>query len=474
MKKIHNIIYKIIIVFSTTCAISFIIVKPSNAKKTQIYGVDKNGVMNVPYINQHYGLWVDGKWEHTDWPGTYFEGSSTATFDAGGCGFASSAMAISYCLGEVINVPDIMNRECGFNGLAGNPDCGVLSAKKYGLKAEQLKNQTKDEVAKQLLSGNPVMVLEDHSIFGGGRQHYILLVGYVNGEFAAADPSGLFDRNSYLFSKKTHSWNTIDDGASHVSGAYTVFYANSQLLFKSIFDYDYYTTRYPEIKEKFGDDEMGAFNDFMENGLSEGRVASPVFDINYYMEHNPDLKELYKNDYQKYCTQFMKKGMKEGRRASEDFRVFDYKELHPELEDKYGDDLPKYYIHYVEKGWKRELASIKPELVYTNTKVTQTGSYGESIDEVMENANSFVSIGNTEITQSDLQNFSQIVYNIILSIGIVTAVLVGALLGIRFMTSGVEEKAETKALLVPYLIGCVVVFGAFAIWKLGVTVFQIL
>ena len=112
--------------------------------------------------------------------------------------------------------------------------------------------------------------------------------------------------------------------------------------------------------------------------------------------------------------------------------------------------------------------------VSTNTKVTQTGSYGESIDEVMENANSFVSIGNTEITQSDLQNFSQIVYNIILSIGIVTAVLVGALLGIRFMTSGVEEKAETKALLVPYLIGCVVVFGAFAIWKLGVTVFQIL
>ncbi len=473
MKKIYSKIYKMIISLFTIVIISTLISKSSNAE-TQIYGVDENGVMNVPYINQHYGLWLNGKWEHKDWPGTYFKGSSTSKLDNRGCGFASSAMAISYILGEVINVPDIMNKDCGFNGTAGDPRVGVLSAKKYGIKAEQLKSQTKEEVSKQLTNGNPVLVLEAHSIFGGGGGHFILLIGYVNGEFAVADPSGAYNVNSYMFSKKTHSWNTIDSGAWHSSGAYTVFYSNGELLYKAIYDYDYYTKRYPEVKEKFGDDENATFNDFMTNGLKEGRVASPVFDINYYIKHNPDLKKLYKKDYQKYCTHFMTEGMKEGRRASEEFDVFDYRELHPELEDKYGNDLPKYYMHYVEKGWKQGLTAVKPSAVYTNMKVTKTGSYGEKIDDVIENANSFVKIGNSKITQSDIQNFSQMLYNIMLSIGIITAVLVGALLGIRLMTSGASEKAETKKLIVPYIIGCIVVFGGFTIWKIAVTVFQIL
>ncbi len=40
------------------------------------------------------------------------------------------------------------------------------------------------------------------------------------------------------------------------------------------------------------------------------------------------------------------------------------------------------------------------------------------------------------------------------------------------MTSSIEEKAEAKKLLVPYVVGCVMVFGGFAIWKLVVTILQ--
>ncbi len=40
------------------------------------------------------------------------------------------------------------------------------------------------------------------------------------------------------------------------------------------------------------------------------------------------------------------------------------------------------------------------------------------------------------------------------------------------MMEGAEGKAEVQKALVPYVIGCVVIFGAFAIWKIVVTVLQ--
>ena len=63
-------------------------------------------------------------------------------------------------------------------------------------------------------------------------------------------------------------------------------------------------------------------------------------------------------------------------------------------------------------------------------------------------------------------------YNILLTIGIFVAVVVGGIIGIKLMTSSAEGKAEAKALLIPYVVGCVVVFGGFGIWKLVVTLLQ--
>ena len=63
-------------------------------------------------------------------------------------------------------------------------------------------------------------------------------------------------------------------------------------------------------------------------------------------------------------------------------------------------------------------------------------------------------------------------YNILLTIGIVVAVIVGAIIGIKLMSSGIDTKVEAKKLLIPYLAGCVVVFGGFAIWKIVVTILQ--
>ena len=40
------------------------------------------------------------------------------------------------------------------------------------------------------------------------------------------------------------------------------------------------------------------------------------------------------------------------------------------------------------------------------------------------------------------------------------------------MTGSVEEQAKVKQTLVPYVAGCVVLFGAFTIWKIVVTIIQ--
>ena len=38
------------------------------------------------------------------------------------------------------------------------------------------------------------------------------------------------------------------------------------------------------------------------------------------------------------------------------------------------------------------------------------------------------------------------------------------------MMGSVEEKAEVKETLVPFIVGCVVVFAAFAIWKIFILI----
>ena len=63
-------------------------------------------------------------------------------------------------------------------------------------------------------------------------------------------------------------------------------------------------------------------------------------------------------------------------------------------------------------------------------------------------------------------------YNILLTIGVVVAVIVGAIIGVKLMSSGIDTKVEAKRLLIPYGFGCLAVFGAFAIWKIVVTILQ--
>lgn len=97
-----------------------------------------------------------------------------------------------------------------------------------------------------------------------------------------------------------------------------------------------------------------------------------------------------------------------------------------------------------------------------------------AVSETFSQAEGFIETGKnnvgTTINTTSLQDASGTIYNIFLGIGVAVAVIVGAILGIQFMTAGVDKKVEVKEALVPYVISCIVVFGSFGIWKLVVTV----
>ena len=91
---------------------------------------------------------------------------------------------------------------------------------------------------------------------------------------------------------------------------------------------------------------------------------------------------------------------------------------------------------------------------------------------IITGGDNFIQSGVTDTTptieEDDLHEMSNLLYSSLLIIAIVVAVIIGMIIGIKFMTASASEKAKVKETLVPYIAGCIVAFGAFAIWKLVV------
>ena len=94
------------------------------------------------------------------------------------------------------------------------------------------------------------------------------------------------------------------------------------------------------------------------------------------------------------------------------------------------------------------------------------GFAADDIDGVISGGKSFVSEANSDkIDTTKMQNTSNMIYNTLLTIAIAVAVIYASVLGTKFMMASAEGKAELKESLMPFVIGCIVVFSAFAIWK---------
>ncbi len=64
---------------------------------------------------------------------------------------------------------------------------------------------------------------------------------------------------------------------------------------------------------------------------------------------------------------------------------------------------------------------------------------------------------------SGIQTVGKKIVGVIQTVGIVTSVIVLAILGIKYMIGSAEEKAEYKKSMIPYIVGAVVLFAASAL-----------
>lgn len=103
--------------------------------------------------------------------------------------------------------------------------------------------------------------------------------------------------------------------------------------------------------------------------------------------------------------------------------------------------------------------------------------------EIFDGGKEFVDTGKNAIEGSDADNYidtkevkNQLdkIYNILFSLGVALTVIIGAILGIKFMIGSVEEQAKIKDSLFPYLVGCIVIYGSFGIWKLIIEILSVI
>lgn len=112
-------------------------------------------------------------------------------------------------------------------------------------------------------------------------------------------------------------------------------------------------------------------------------------------------------------------------------------------------------------------------------EVTITGQMrlaaNSTVGDVVGDAGNFLNQGkneNSPINEEALKDGSSLIYNVLLTIGIGVALIWGLVLGIQFITGSLEEKADVKKGLTIYVIGCIIIFGAFAIWRLVITLLE--
>ena len=80
--------------------------------------------------------------------------------------------------------------------------------------------------------------------------------------------------------------------------------------------------------------------------------------------------------------------------------------------------------------------------------------------------------GTASSAQGQVTNIGNQLIGIITTIGVVVAVVVLLILGIKYMMGSASEKAEYKKTMIPYLVGAILIFGASAITKVVVSIGQ--
>lgn len=106
-----------------------------------------------------------------------------------------------------------------------------------------------------------------------------------------------------------------------------------------------------------------------------------------------------------------------------------------------------------------------------HTQVYAAASMGGIIDDAKDFVSGDIDTDKSihiSATSDKLQSLSKIINNVLLTVAIIAAFISIALMGINFMVQSSEEKAKVKESMIPFVIGAIISFGAFGIWKVTV------
>lgn len=136
----------------------------------------------------------------------------------------------------------------------------------------------------------------------------------------------------------------------------------------SSFDVESYKNRYQDLRIQYGDDLKSYYMHYVYEGKAELRQSSgvsilqnpvtvlggvdysPVYNYNYYISHNYSVAQCFGGDDLAVLKHFVNYGMEAGLAASAEFNVQSYRNLHQDLRLKYGNELKNYYMHYIYSG----------------------------------------------------------------------------------------------------------------------------
>lgn len=100
-------------------------------------------------------------------------------------------------------------------------------------------------------------------------------------------------------------------------------------------------------------------------------------------------------------------------------------------------------------------------------------SYASAWGDVFGSGQNFINQGKNSdvpINSNELKDIQDDIYNILLSLGMALMVIIGAILGIIYIFGSIEQQVKVKETLIAYVIGCIIIFSAFGIWKLVINI----
>lgn len=129
-----------------------------------------------------------------------------------------------------------------------------------------------------------------------------------------------------------------------------------------------------------------------------------------------------------------------------------------------GDDPDKHDAAILD-NYNNQMSEIKKQLLEISRGLGNPRDTNVKFTDVLTNIESYIP-NDSDSGNDKVEEKASVILTIITNIGIILSVLMSAIIGVKYMLASIEEKAEYKQEMIPYLIGSALLFGISTIVKI--------